>query len=404
MLELVDKTTDKDYTRNEAKEGEALRIKISEEALRGRYEKASLFSMPTDGNYAGFSYYLPNSRVEEDKENYGEMLTAVLKKDMKITLKDKTSGEEKEITAEELAVLVDGKGEEAYALPEIETDENSERKSAFAKTERSLRENVPKEMLEQEKWVAVRTRYDREKGKLNKFLLNCKTGKAAESDNPETWTDFESACKYARANGGVAVAYALDGKDKICCVDIDGCIDNDGNLSALSQAFLSKSGKTFAEYSVSGRGIHIWGKTDGADIRTFSKDGDFEFYQKAHFITMTGNNTYSFSEHKRQITIQNMYFADRFGRNDFEKIAHRSRLGDAMAYILKYIEKSGERIVYSKGLPQFFISDIMDEDVICTIGMEDQKLLLFDDFSCWDEGCYMGKVSPEVIAQMRPSD
>ena len=289
LLELVDKTTDKDYTRNEAKEGEALRIKISEEALRGRYEKASLFSMPTDGNYAGFSYYLPNSRVEEDKENYGEMLTAVLKKDMKITLKDKTSGEEKEITAEELAVLVDGKGEEAYALPGIETDENSERESAFAKTERSLRENVPKEMLEQEKWVAVRTRYDREKGKLNKFLLNCKTGKAAESDNPETWTDFESACKYARANGGVALAYALDGKDKICCVDIDGCIDNDGNLSALSQAFLSKSGKTFAEYSVSGRGIHIWGKTDGADIRTFSKDGDFEFYQKSHFITMTGN-------------------------------------------------------------------------------------------------------------------
>ena len=289
LLELVDKTTDKDYTRNEANEGEALRIKISEEALRGRYEKASLFSMPTDGNYAGFSYYLPNSRVEEDKESYGEMLTAVLRKDMKITLKDKMSGEEKEITAEELAVLVDGKGEEAYALPEIETDENSERESAFAKTERSLRENVPKEMLEQEKWVAVRTRYDREKGKLNKFLLNCKTGKAAESDNPETWTDFESACKYARANGGVALAYALDGKDKICCVDIDGCIDNDGNLSELSQDFLSKSGKTFAEYSVSGRGIHIWGKTDGADIRTFSKDGDFEFYQKAHFITMTGN-------------------------------------------------------------------------------------------------------------------
>ena len=289
LLELVDKTTDKDYTRNEAKEGEALRIKISEEALRGRYEKASLFSMPTDGNYAGFSYYLPNSRVEEDKENYGEMLTAVLKKDMKITLKDKTSGEEKEITAEELAVLVDGKGEEAYALPEIETDENSERESAFAKTERNLRENVPKEMLEQEKWVAVRTRYDREKGKLNKFLLNCKTGKAAESDNPETWTDFESACKYARANSGVALAYALDGKDKICCVDIDGCIDGNGNLSELSQDFLSKSGKTFAEYSVSGRGIHIWGKTDGADIRTFSKDGDFEFYQKSHFITMTGN-------------------------------------------------------------------------------------------------------------------
>ena len=116
------------------------------------------------------------------------------------------------------------------------------------------------------------------------------------------------------------------------------------------------------------------------------------------------DDTYSFSQHKRQVTVQNMYFQERFGRNSFEVIANRRKLGDAMAYILKYIEKSGERIVYSKGLPQFFISDIMDEDVICTIGMEDKKLLLFDDFICWDEGCYIGKVSPEVIEQMRKSN
>jgi hypothetical protein len=68
---------------------------------------------------------------------------------------------------------------------------------------------------------------------------------------------------------------------------------------------------------------------------------------------------------------------------------------------MKYIEKSGEKIVYSKGLPQFFISDIMDEDVICTIGQEDKKLLLFDNFNCWDEGVLMGRVCPEVIEQMR---
>ena len=75
-------------------------------------------------------------------------------------------------------------------------------------------------------------------------------------------------------------------------------------------------------------------------------------------------------------------------------------LDGAITYILKYIEKSGEKIVYSRGLPQFFISDIMDEDVICTMGEEEQKLLLFDRFTCWDEGCYIGEVSKEVIAQM----
>ena len=76
-------------------------------------------------------------------------------------------------------------------------------------------------------------------------------------------------------------------------------------------------------------------------------------------------------------------------------------MGHAMGYLMKYLEKSGEKIIYSKGMPQYFISDILEEDVVCRIGQEDKKLLLFDDFSCFDEGVYMGQVSKETIAQMR---
>jgi len=115
-------------------------------------------------------------------------------------------------------------------------------------------------------------------------------------------------------------------------------------------------------------------------------------------------NDYSFSSHTRQITNQSLYFIERFGRNDFEPIEDQGRMGEAMAYLMKYIEKSGERIVYSKGLPQYFISDILEDDIVCRIGMEEQKFLLFDDFSCFDEGVYIGQVSPEVIAQMRKAN
>lgn len=87
-------------------------------------------------------------------------------------------------------------------------------------------------------------------------------------------------------------------------------------------------------------------------------------------------------------------------RNDFEKIEDKNRLGDALAYIMKYIEKSGGKIVYSRGLAQFFISDVMDEDIICPMGEEYQKLLLADDFGCWNEGEYIGQVSRETIAKM----
>ncbi len=119
---------------------------------------------------------------------------------------------------------------------------------------------------------------------------------------------------------------------------------------------------------------------------------------------MTDVESYSFSERKRQITKQSEYFNFHFGRNDFRPIENKTHIGEAVAYILKYIEKSGEKIVYSRGLPQYFISDIMDDDIAGPIGLEDKKLLLFDDFVCWDEGCYMGEVSKEVIAQMRKSN
>lgn len=109
---------------------------------------------------------------------------------------------------------------------------------------------------------------------------------------------------------------------------------------------------------------------------------------------------YSTVTHTMQTINLNTYFEERFGRNDFKELDKRL-LGESLAYLMKYIEKTGERIVYSKGLYQYFISDIMDEDIVSTIGQEDKKLLLFDDFNCWDEGVLMGKVSPEVIAQMR---
>lgn len=129
--------------------------------------------------------------------------------------------------------------------------------------------------------------------------------------------------------------------------------------------------------------------------------GLFSIPDNAMIGTLETNVDYSFSAHRRTKTMQNTFFNKKFGRSDFEEIKSQVDMNKELSYIMKYLEKTEEKIVYSKGLYQYFISDIMDEDVVCTIGQEDKKLLLFDDFNCWDEGCLMGRVSPEVIAQMR---
>lgn len=127
------------------------------------------------------------------------------------------------------------------------------------------------------------------------------------------------------------------------------------------------------------------------------------FYTPTMIGKFIEQKDYSTKNHKMQTTYQNTYFLERFGRNDFEEI-NPYTLSQSITYITKYIEKSGERIVYSKNLPTYFISDILDDDIVCTIGQEDRKLLLFDNFKCWDEGVLVGEVSPEVIEQMKKSN
>ncbi len=305
FAELVDKTNKEDYalkrnleqktepkvaTKVEAQVEDEKKdwhyVSVSKEARLGQYEKASLFKMP-NGEYGSYLYYIPNSFLKDNEEK--GTIRVGLPDDMKVTIKDKANNDEITLSAEEYVKAVKGKTAEDYKI-DPDTFHAPQREGKFnEQAENTLRKSVPEEMRERPNWIAVRTRYNEERGRYDKYLINPHTGKFAESDNPETWTSFDDACKFARENGCDAVAYALDGKGGIACIDLDSCVDEKGNYSPFAQEVLNTCGKTYIETSLSGKGLHIFGTTDGMDVRTFSKDGEMEFYQKSHFISMTGD-------------------------------------------------------------------------------------------------------------------
>ena len=47
------------------------------------------------------------------------------------------------------------------------------------------------------------------------------------------------------------------------------------------------------------------------------------------------------------------------------------------------------------------MTDINEDDIACQYGENENKFVLFDKFSCWDEGEYIGEVSEETIAKLR---
>ena len=113
---------------------------------------------------------------------------------------------------------------------------------------------------------------------------------------------------------------------------------------------------------------------------------------------------YSTKQHKMQTTFQNTHFLKQFGKNDFEPLGRKEEVTQSVRYLLKYIEKSGEKLIYGGKLPTTFDSDILDEDVICGYGVDDRKLILADNFTCIVDGEILGKVSPEIIEKMPKSN
>ena len=263
-------------------------VSVPEKARIASFDDSTLFRMP-DGKYQDYTYYIPNKCIKDNAEKGTIRLS--LHNDYTVRLSD-NSGEEKktaELSAKDFCEEVRGKDAGAYGAdykrPSVEAN------TSFDEKEKALRTAVPDEMKARPNWVVVKTWWNADKGKYNKRPVNCNSdkGEYAESDNPETWTTFDNALKYLKEKGGTTVAYALDGKDNVSCIDLDCCYDENGQPNALAKEVLSKCGKTYVEKSVSGNGLHIFGKTSGMDIRTFSKDGDLEFYQKEHFIAMTGD-------------------------------------------------------------------------------------------------------------------
>lgn len=88
---------------------------------------------------------------------------------------------------------------------------------------------------------------------------------------------------------------------------------------------------------------------------------------------------YSKRLHKVKIRHENSFFL-KFGINDFAYIGKDMiSKGKTLDYILKYISKTDDKIVYSRGIPSEFVEEIEETDVVTE--MEDFviKYILFDD-------------------------
>ena len=107
---------------------------------------------------------------------------------------------------------------------------------------------------------------------------------------------------------------------------------------------------------------------------------------------------YSTKQHKMQISHGNKFFESRFGRCDFASLSDAElRRGNTLSYLLKYLEKTEERIVYSRGIPSEFYREISEDEIVCEMVDFVLKYILFDDVIDYDVDVKHSKSAPETL-------
>lgn len=134
--------------------------------------------------------------------------------------------------------------------------------------------NLPDELKERAQWVVA---------DKNKTPYQCNGRKASPTD-PSTWTDFHTACTYAKQHD-FNIGYVLSAHDPFTCIDLD--IKADTPQEQLDRASsIIKTFNSYTEYSQSGKGFHIWVY---GNIGKGRRRDNVEIYSQERFIICTGN-------------------------------------------------------------------------------------------------------------------
>ena len=125
-------------------------------------------------------------------------------------------------------------------------------------------------------------------GSTTKVPYSARYNGRASSTNPDSWSSYDDVVMKYKSMPDFYSGLAVVVTDGLIFVDVDHCIDQDGEMSQAASDIVEHLHGQYTEISQSGTGIHILAK--GTIPRSFknSKNG-VEMYSSARFCALTGN-------------------------------------------------------------------------------------------------------------------
>lgn len=153
---------------------------------------------------------------------------------------------------------------------------------------------IPQELKALNNWVCWQATPDEKSHSgIKKQPINPRTGNMAQSNNPDTWTDFETAVRASENFSGIGFMFS---NSQYFGVDLDDMSEDiesfkNGKTDNIVAEFVNTL-QSYTEYSQSGNGVHIICKgvlPEGRRKNKIDNIGGFEMYDTGRFFIMTGN-------------------------------------------------------------------------------------------------------------------
>lgn len=152
---------------------------------------------------------------------------------------------------------------------------------------------IPQELKGYKNWVCWQAYPDpKSHSGISKKPVNPKTGGLAQSNNPDTWSDFETAVRQSGKYSGIGFMFSNSPFFGVDLDDMPQDIEDyqNGGADNIISEFVNTL-QSYTEFSQSKTGVHIICKGTLPEGRRKAKNdsGGFEMYENGRFFVVTGN-------------------------------------------------------------------------------------------------------------------
>lgn len=144
---------------------------------------------------------------------------------------------------------------------------------------------LPGELKARDQWICWQ--WQCRQGKWTKIPVSAATEGQARSNDPDTWSSFETALAHMKRRSLSGVGFVFHPEDGLAGVDLDGCRSaGTGEIERWALEIVSEL-DSYAEVSPSGTGVKVFVRGELPPGRR--RKSSVEMYDRGRFFTTTGH-------------------------------------------------------------------------------------------------------------------